>query len=694
MAEKKKTPTKKVPAKAKKDNGGYDASNITVLEGLEAVRKRPGMYIGSTGPRGLHHMIWEVVDNSFDEAMAGYCNEITLRLLPDHWISVTDNGRGIPVDIHPKKKVSALELVMTQLHAGGKFGDGGYKVSGGLHGVGVSVVNALSTEVKATVHLHGKIWEQEYKLGKPKSKVKAVGKAKDTGTTNAFRADASIFETIDYNWKTIIEHLRQQAYLTKGVRLHIIDERTEEEKEVDTTSSKIKNASYQFYFEGGIASYIKHINKNKEAKHENVFYVEKQVDDVAVEIALQYTADYQESLFAFANNITNPDGGTHVAGFRSALTRTLNSYARKKGILKEKDANLSGEDVREGLTAIVSVKIPDPQFEGQTKSKLGNPEVKPAVESTFGEALEIFLEENPKDGEAIIGKCLLAARARQAARVARESVLRKGALEGFTLPGKLADCSSRKAENSELYIVEGDSAGGSAKQGRDRNTQAILPLRGKVLNVERARLDKILTNNELKSLIIAMGTNIGEMFEIDKLRYHRIIIMTDADVDGAHIRTLLLTLFFRYFPELIAAGHIYIAQPPLYSIKKGKDVKWFYNEDILAKYLEKQGIKTGDLEIKEEGDDESEEEVEEDTKAAKEKNKSKLNIQRYKGLGEMNPEQLWETTMNPENRVLKRVTIEDAEKASEVFDILMGSEVPPRKKFIQTHAKSVKNLDI
>ena len=693
-APKKKTPTKKAPAPKKKakKTGEYGAGQITVLEGLEAVRKRPGMYIGSTGPRGLHHMIWEVVDNAFDEAMAGHCDTITLTLKPDHWISVTDNGRGIPVDIHPKKKVSALELVLTQLHAGGKFGDGGYKVSGGLHGVGVSVVNALSTEVKATVHRDGKIWEQEYKVGKPKGKVKAVGKAKGTGTTIEFRADASIFESIDYNWKTIIDHLRQQAYLTKGVRLHIIDERTDEEKEIDPSALKIKGASYQFYFEGGIASYIKHINKNREAKHQNVFYVEKQVEEVAVEIALQYTSDFQESLHAFANNITNPDGGTHVSGFRTALTRTLNSYARKKGILKEKDPNLTGEDVREGLTAIVSVKIPDPQFEGQTKSKLGNPEVKGAVESTFGDALEIFLEENPRDGEAIIGKCLLAARARKAARVARESVLRKGALEGFTLPGKLADCSSRKAEDSELYIVEGDSAGGSAKQGRDRNTQAILPLRGKVLNVERARLDKILTNNELKSLIIAMGTNIGEMFDIEKLRYHRIIIMTDADVDGAHIRTLLLTLFFRYFPQLIAAGHLYIAQPPLYSIKKGKDVKWFYNEGALEKYLKKQGISVNVEDIADEPT-EGEEVEEEETPKAKKSNK-KLNLQRYKGLGEMNPDQLWETTMSPENRVLKQVEIEDAEKASEVFDILMGSEVPPRKKFIQTHAKSVKNLDI
>lgn len=678
--------------KSSKQTGSYNASNITVLEGLEAVRKRPGMYIGSTGSRGLHHMIWEVVDNAFDEAMAGHCDTITLRLLPDHFISVTDNGRGIPVDIHPKKKISALELVMTQLHAGGKFGDSGYKVSGGLHGVGVSVVNALSTYVKATVHRDGKIWEQEYNIGKPKSKVKAVGKTKGTGTTITFHADPSIFESLNLSWNTIIDHLRQQAYLTKGVRLYIIDERTDIEKNADPSAQNTQGASYQFYFEGGIASYIKHINKNREPKHESVFYVEKQVDEVSIEIALQYTSDYQESLHAFANNITNPDGGTHVAGFRGALTRTLNSYARKKGILKEKDTNLSGEDVREGLTAIISVKIPDPQFEGQTKSKLGNPEVKSAVETTFGETLEIFLEENPRDGEAIIGKCLLAAKARNAARVARESVLRKGALEGFTLPGKLADCSSRKAEDSELYIVEGDSAGGSAKQGRDRKTQAILPLRGKVLNVERARLDKILSNNELKSLIIAMGTNIGEMFDIGKLRYHRIIIMTDADVDGSHIRTLLLTLFFRHFPDLIYAGHLYIAQPPLYSIKRGKEFLWFYNEKALETYLAKQGISVNVDDIADEEQEGAESTQEEDSITRS--SSKKINLQRYKGLGEMNPEQLWETTMSPENRVLKQVAIEDAEKASEIFDILMGSEVPPRKKFIQTHAKSVKNLDI
>ncbi len=681
----KKSPAKKPETKKKDD---YSASSITVLEGLEAVRKRPGMYIGSTGATGLHHMIWEVVDNSFDEAMAGHCNDIIITLKPDHWISVQDNGRGIPVDIHPKKKISALELVLTTLHAGGKFGDGGYKVSGGLHGVGVSVVNALSTHVIAEVHREKKIWIQEYKHGKAVSKVKSIGTTKRTGTTISFRADESIFETIDFSWNTIINHLRQQAYLNKGVNITIIDSRSDEEKELDKSASLHKDHTYKYYFEGGIASYIKHLNKNREAKHENIFYVEKQVDDVLVEVALQYTGDYSESLHPFANNITNPEGGMHVSGFRSALTRQINTYAKNKGILKEKDGNLSGEDVREGLTAVISVKIPDPQFEGQTKGKLGNPEVRPAVENVFAEAFMIFLEEHPKDAEGIIGKCVLAAKARQAARSARDAVLRKGALEGFTLPGKLADCSSRKAEMTELYIVEGDSAGGSAKQGRDRNTQAILPLRGKVLNVERARLDKILTNNELKSLIIALGTNIGEMFDISKLRYGKVIIMTDADVDGSHIRTLLLTLFFRHFPELIYGGHILIAQPPLYSIKKGKETTWLYDNAALDEYKKKHNIVD---EIEEEAEGTSDDE--EDTETVKVAGK-KLSIQRYKGLGEMNPDQLWETTMNPETRKMKVVTVDDAERANEIFDILMGSEVAPRKKFIQTHAKKVQNLDV
>jgi len=1115
-------PIKKV--KKTKDKSSYSAKNITVLEGLEAVKKRPGMYIGSTGSAGLHHLVWEVVDNAIDEAMSGHCDKINVRLLPDHWVEVTDNGRGIPVDIHPAKKKSALELVMTQLHAGGKFGDGGYKVSGGLHGVGVSVVNALSTEVKATVHRDGKIWEQEYRRGKPVKKVKAIGKTKTTGTTILFNADPNVFETLNFIWKNILDHLRQQAYLTKGVHISISDERSQTEKEIDVSAVELPINKYQFYFEGGIASYVKHINKNREPKHDNIFYIEKRVaGDINVEIALQYTDDFSESLHSFANNIINPEGGMHVAGFRTALTRTLNSYARKKEILKEKDTNLSGEDVREGLTAIISVKIPEPQFEGQTKSKLGNPEVKPAVESILSEALMIFLEEHPRDAEGILGKCILAAKARNAARIARETVLRKGALEGFTLPGKLADCSSRDASISEIYIVEGDSAGGcfsentkialadgrnlnfkelirenkqgkknycytikengnvgielirnprktkknvevikvildndeeiictpdhkfmlkdskyieakeikknmslmplnrklskregritikgyemifdpkknqwifthmladeynvrnkeykassgnckhhidfnrlnnnpdnivrmskqdhlklhtemiaktlhtkeakekarqahkhpeyrkkvsqimstpemkkmlssrakkqwqneeykeymikkflefynsnkqyretslkrlseaqkeywssktnrklqsqrtteyfakhpgakemlkelsdkqwgdpklrawrsqktkkqwtkefrkkrkqsynktyfqhtisfmkqlfdksgdlsnyekertkirntnllkkqtfverffsnderamleavknynhkikqivkvnkkidvydlevaethnfalasgifvhnSAKQGRDRNTQAILPLRGKVLNVEKARIDKILTNNELKSLIIALGTNIGEQFDISKLRYDKIVIMTDADVDGAHIRTLLLTLFFRYFPDLIQEGHIYIAQPPLYSVKQGKEIEWMYNEKALEDYKKKHGIKNEDVEeIEEETEDKDESpDVEVKTKTGK-----KLNIQRYKGLGEMNPEQLWETTMDPENRLMKQVTIADAEKASQIFDILMGSEVAPRKKFIQTHAKSVKNLDV
>ena len=678
--------------KTKQTDDSYSAKNITVLEGLQAVRKRPGMYIGSTGQQGLHHMIWEVVDNAFDEAMAGHCDHVIVELLPDHWISVDDNGRGIPTGMHPIKKISALELVLTTLHAGGKFGDSGYKVSGGLHGVGVSVVNALSTDLIAEIHREGKSWIQEYKLGVPKTKVKEIGKSNRTGTKITYRADTSIFETIDYNWKTIIDHLRQQSYLTKGVRVTIIDKRSKEEKEADKSAVQFTKNTHEFYFEGGIASYVKHINKHKEVKHPNVFYVEKQYENVLVELSLQYTNDYNESSFAFANNIINPDGGSHVAGFRNALTRTLNSYAREKTILKEKDKNLTGDDVREGLTSIISVKIPDPQFEGQTKAKLGNPEVRLAVDTVLSESLIIFLEENPRDAEAIIGQCVLAAKARNAARVARESVLRKGALEGFTLPGKLADCSSRKPENSEIFIVEGDSAGGSAKQGRDRNTQAILPLRGKVLNVERARLDKILTNNELKSLIIAMGTNIGDLFNVEKLRYHKIIIMTDADVDGAHIRTLLLTLFFRYFPDLISGGYLYIAQPPLYSIKKGKQIEWFFTQEDLEAKLKKEGIKVDEIEVEEEENDANEEESEEEQET-KTKGK-KVNIQRYKGLGEMNPDQLWETTMDPKTRTLLQVSVEDAEKTSEIFDILMGSEVAPRKKFIQTHAKSVKNLDV
>ncbi|MBI4713715.1 DNA topoisomerase (ATP-hydrolyzing) subunit B [Candidatus Uhrbacteria bacterium] len=657
----------------KKATESYGAKEITVLEGLDPVRKRPGMYIGSTGPTGLHHLIWEVMDNSFDEAMAGYGKEIILRLLPDNMISVEDHGRGIPVDLHPKFKVSALELVLTKLHAGGKFGGGGYKVSGGLHGVGVSVVNALSEYVKAEVKRDGKLWVQEYGRGKPKAKVKPVGKATGTGTTITFKPDREIFE-----FQTILDHLRQQAYLTKGVKLIIADERTE-----------IKSV-YAFYFEGGVASYVKHINRGKEPKHENVFYVSKhdEATNMDIEVALQYSSEYHESVHCFANNITNPEGGSHLVGFRSALTRELNNYARNKGLLKEKDQNLTGEDVREGLTSVISIKIENPQFEGQTKAKLGNPEARTAVESVFGEALKIFLEEHPRDAEAIIGKCLLAAQARSAARAARDTVLRKGALEGLTLPGKLADCSTKDPSESELFIVEGESAGGSAKQGRDRKHQAILPLRGKILNVERARLDKMLSNNEIKSLVIALGTNIGEGFNMEELRYQRIVIMTDADVDGAHIRTLLLTLFYRYFPELIRQNHIFIAQPPLYRVNIGKNFRYAFSEEEKQKAIEELLGEKGATEKAETIAEPESESEEMEVKGIK------VNIQRYKGLGEMNPSQLWETTMDPQTRTIKQVTIEDAERADEVFDILMGSDVAPRKRFIQTHAKTVKNLDV
>ena len=698
----KKTEVKKKTKKITKTNSSYSAKDISVLEGLEAVRKRPGMYIGSTGPRGLHHLIWEVVDNSIDEAMADYCDTITIDLLPDHLVEVSDNGRGIPVDIHPVKKISALELVMTKLHAGGKFEGKGYKISGGLHGVGISVVNALSNYTKAEIHRDGKIWVQEYKDGgNPVKKIKSIGPTKKTGSTITFRPDNTIFDSTDFEWKTVIDHLRQMAYLSKGVHLIISDKRSKEEKEIDPTALEFPNPTYHFYFEGGIASYIRYLNHNKEAKHDNVFYIEKEYEDTNVEISLQYTTEYTESVFAFTNNIYNTDGGTHLAGFRTALTRTLNNFARQKAFLKEKDANLTGDDVREGLNAVISIKIPEPQFEGQTKGKLGNMEAKTAVDAVMSDALLTFLEEHPKDAEGIIGKCMLASRARNAARIARDTILRKGALEGFTLPGKLADCSSKKAEESELYIVEGDSAGGSAKQGRDREHQAILPLRGKVLNVERARLDKILTNNELKSLIIAFGTNIGEQFEIEKLRYHRIIIMTDADVDGSHIRTLLLTFFYRHFPELLKQGHIFIAQPPLFQIKSGKTLKYVYTDEekeaTLAELNKNKKIKDAkdakNKKVKSTAENNEKGEGEEGTETT-EVNGVRVGIQRYKGLGEMNPEQLWETTMNPAKRIMKRVTVDDAEKANEVFEVLMGNVVEPRKKFIQTHAKKVENLDV
>ncbi len=657
--------------KAKKETNKksqYSAEDIYVLEGLEPVRKRPGMYIGSTGVDGLHHLIWEVFDNSRDEAMAGYASRIEVALLPDGSVRVADDGRGIPVDIHKKTGVSALETVMTTLHAGGKFGGDSYKVSGGLHGVGVSVVNALSTWLKAEVHRDGGVYTQEYERGKPKSKVKKSGKTDKRGTIVTFMPDPEIFPETKFNFQTIIDHLRYQAYLVKKLKITIIDFRSLEKLDFRgfyfLEDLRLPVNSYSFYFEGGLHSLVLQLNKDYDVLHENVFYVHKTFNEIDVEAAFQYVNDLTGKELSFANNINTKEGGTHVTGFKIALTRVLNDYAKKNNLIK-KEESLSGEDVREGLTSVVSVKLREPQFEGQTKAKLGTQEARSAVENVVSSALSDFLEEHPQDAKKIIEKCILAQKARKAAKAARETVLRKGVLEGLALPGKLADCSSRKAEESELYIVEGDSAGGSAKQGRDRRFQAILPLRGKILNIEKARLDKMLASKEIRALIIALGTAIADEFDISKIRYHRIIIMTDADVDGAHIRTLLLTLFFRHFPEVIEKGYLYIAQPPLYRIQKGKVVKYAYTEEEKEKILNE--LKTQD---------------------------AKVNIQRYKGLGEMNPEQLWETTMNPKNRVLGQVTIEDAAEADKVFDILMGSSVAARKKFIQAHAKNVRNLDI
>ncbi len=689
----KKLEEKRAGLGAKKATAGeYTAKQITVLEGLDPVRRRPGMYIGSTGSAGLHHLIWEAVDNGIDEAMAGYCNLVEVVLLPEGKVKVSDNGRGIPVDKHPVTKLSALETVMTKLHAGGKFGGGGYKVSGGLHGVGISVVNALAKHLRTEVKRDGKVWMQEYERGKTKTKLKAIGTSNQTGTTQIWQADPEIFSELEFNWQEILDHLRQQAYLTKGVKIIARDER-----------ESGQTPEYIFYFEGGVASYVRHLNHNNEVKQEQVFYVNKEQDNIQVEIAVQYTSDFREFVYSFANNIHTIEGGMHLVGFRSALTRVLNNHARKNNFLKEKDENLSGDDVREGLTAVISVKLRDPQFEGQTKAKLGNPEVRTVVENIFNDYFTAFLEENPKDAREVLAKCLLAAQARRAAKAARDTVIRKGAFDGLTLPGKLADCSSKKTEECELYIVEGDSAGGSAKQGRDRRFQAILPLRGKILNVEKARLDKLLANTELKSLIIALGTNFGDQFNLEDLRYGRIIIMTDADVDGAHIRTLLLTLFYRYFPDLITAKHLYIAKPPLYRLQKGKEVHYVYGDDELEALKKKMGVTETVSIFAPEALSESKGEAQEEsanqgpavkeTEAAKSAS-GKLNIQRYKGLGEMNPVQLWETTMNPASRVMKQVMVEDAEKANELFEILMGSEVSTRKRFIQIHAKSVKNLDI
>lgn len=629
----------------------YTAKDIYVLEGLDPVRKRPGMYIGSTGPDGLHHLIWECLDNSLDEAMAGHAKNIEVVLLADNKVRTVDDGRGIPVEKHKQTKKSALETVMTTLHAGGKFGGEAYKVSGGLHGVGVSVVCALSNYMKAEICRDGASYVQEYSKGKTKTKVKKIKVCRKTGTTITFEPDPEIFKDISFNPKRILKHIRQQAYLTKGVKITFRDEREKEKK------------SYSFYFEGGLASYIKYLIHGTPVRNPNIFYCSGEKEGILVEAAFQYTEEYECSEESFANNIYTGEGGTHLTGFRTALTRTLNDWARKNDFLKESESNLSGEDIREGLTGVVSIKIKEPQFEGQTKAKLGNPEAKTVVDQIVSEHLADFLERNPQDAKAIIEKCIISSRARKAARAARETVLRKGVLDGLTLPGKLSDCASKNPEESELFIVEGESAGGSSRQGRDRRFQAILPLRGKILNVERARLDKILNSKEIRALIIALGTAIAEDFNLEKLRYQRIIIMADADSDGNHIRTLLLTLFFRHFKPIIEKGYLYVAQPPLYRIQAGKKLEYAYTEAEREKIVS--SLK-----------------------------KEKPSIQRYKGLGEMNPEQLWETTMNPENRILLRVNIDDAKEADKTFDILMGEEVPPRKKFIQTYAKKVKNLDI
>ena len=654
--------------KQKASSSAYDSEQIQVLEGLEPVRKRPGMYIGGTGNEGLHHLIKEIADNSIDEAIAGFADEVQVVLLDDGGVSVSDNGRGIPVDTHPKTKKSTLETVLTILHAGGKFGGGGYKVSSGLHGVGMSVVSALSSKLIAEVSKEGYLYRQSYERGVPTTELQKVGKTDKTGTKISFWPDDTIFQALEFDYEWVVDYLRHQAYLTKGVKTIVKDERF--------------NKSFGFYFEGGIQSYVHHLNVGKESIGDNIFYVEKQIKDVIVEISLQYCDSYNEIVKAFANNVYNPDGGTHLVGFRASLTRVINDYARKNGLLKEKEDNLTGEDCREGLTAVILAKIPDPQFEGQTKNKLGNPEIRGYVEKVMTEYFSYYLEENPTIAKGIVNKVLLAARARKAARAARENIIRKGVLEGASMPGKLADCSSRDPKESELYLVEGDSAGGSAKSGRDSKTQAILPLRGKVLNVERARLDKMLANNEIVSLIKALGVGIDEQFDISGLRYHRIIIMTDADVDGSHISTLLLTFFFRYMLPVIDNGHLFLAKPPLYLLKTQTKKVYAYSDaerdQIIDDYI-KSRIKAG---------------VKVDKNDERQKQAGFSDIQRYKGLGEMDAEQLWETTMNPENRVLVQVKVEDAEKADAVFSKLMGQEVELRKNFIQSRAKFVKDLDI
>lgn len=648
----------------------YSADQIQVLEGLEPVRKRPGMYIGGTGVEGLHHLVWELVDNGIDEALAGHATEVTVTLLDDGGVTVSDNGRGIPVDKHPKTGKSTVETVLTVLHAGGKFGGGGYKVSGGLHGVGVSVVNALSTRLIATVHLGGKVYQQEYETGVPKADLKVIGKTDRTGTDITFYPDSTIFETTKFNYNTILDRLRHQAYLTKGIRTSIVNQKNSDR--------------YSFYFEGGIKSYVMHLNHGKDVVDDDVFYVDKQVEDAQIEIALQYTDGFSETIKQFANNVFNPDGGTHLTGFRAALTRVVNEYARKNSLLKEKEENLTGEDCREGLTAVILVKLPDPQFEGQTKNKLGNPEIRGYVEQVMTEHLAYYLEEHPSIAKKMIGKALLAARARKAARAARENIIRKGVLDGASMPGKLADCSSKDPANSEIFLVEGDSAGGSAKTGRDSKTQAILPLRGKVLNVERARLDKMLANNEILSLIKALGVGIEDSFDVRGLRYNRIIVMTDADVDGSHISTLLLTFFFRYMKPVIDGGHMYLAKPPLFELVKPgrKSSVFIYNEEELDVVLKETIEKRQKEGLKVNPEDEMFRQA------------GFIEQKRYKGLGEMDAEQLFETTMDPERRVLIQVKVEDAEKADAIFNKLMGTEVELRKNFITSRAKFVKDLDI
>ncbi len=687
-----------MPENKKEKEAKYGADQITVLEGLEPVRRRPGMYIGTTGPDGLHHLITEIFDNSRDEAMGGFANDIEVVLLPGNRVRITDNGRGIPVDIHKQTKVSALETIMTVLHAGGKFGGEGtgYKVSGGLHGVGASVVNALSIYMKVTVHKDGGVYMQEYSKGKRKAAVKKIGTTKFHGTIVVFEPDAEIFkEGVVFDWTKVFSHMRQQAYLVKGLRISVIDARESKDKfdESDVFYFRdlaVEAPSQTFYFEGGLYSLIKFYNQFQKPIHKNIFYVEKKVEGVeSVEVALQYVDDISARVVSFANNIFTAEGGTHTTGFKASLTRILNSYGRKNGIIKDNDDNFTGDDVLEGLTAVVSVKLREIQFEGQTKAKLGSMEARSAVEDVFGTAFDAFLEENPEDARAIVSKVILALRARKAAKAAKDSILRKGALEGMTLPGKLADCQSNDASESELFIVEGDSAGGTAKTGRDRRTQAILALRGKILNIERARLDRMLGSEQIKNIVLALGTAIGDTFNIEKLRYHKIVIATDADVDGAHIRTLLLTLFYRYFRPLLDGGFIYIAQPPLYKIKKGKEITYIYSEEEKTKKFGKETP----MDIIEAEPDSTTSASEGHSSLEKEEKGNKLHVQRYKGLGEMNAEELWETTMDPARRVLKQVNINDAQEADKVFDMLMGTDVPARKSFIQSNAK-LANLDI